>query len=67
METSLKEVQNQCFKADFYTVIFWLLNSYNHEQILQEVSVAKYGDEATDASNCEQLSVVLHFVDKANS
>ena len=42
--------------------------SYIHEQILQEVRLTKYysltADEATDVSNCEQLSVVLRFVDK---
>ena len=42
--------------------------SYFREQILQDVRIAKYysviADEATDASNCEQLSVVLRFVDK---
>ena len=45
-----------------------MCGSYISEHILENVRVATYffliADETTDASNSEQLSIVLHFVDE---
>ena len=44
-----------------------MCGSYISDYILESVKTATYfsliADEATDASNCEQLSIVLRFVD----